>query len=380
MMYISNLVAQSIVEEIGNEINEHINLMDHQGKIIASTDESRIGDLHEGARRIITEKLPELYITQEKEATRKGINLPLIVSGEIVGVVGITGEQENVARYGNIVRKITEIMIEDSIRRDAKRYDNRMKNRFIEEWFQNSQLPYHSQFIKRGQNLQIDITRPYRVVIFHFEDYQTLLDTREGQKLLEEMETAVRHQVENDSGIYLREPNRQCCLYASGDIKLLKEKVERVIRLVNSKYKREIVAGIDGSNGDKMNIFQARIEAEKAVMMAVLSKKNVICYDDLDIELFLHEISPKTMQEYVDKIMSCIPKEKWEEYIRIVENYFKYDGSLAKMSEALFLHKNTLQYKLKKLAEYTGKDIRKLSNAPSYYMALMFYQNLNSEE
>lgn len=52
-MYISRETAQEIVEEIGREIGEHINLMDERGYIIASTDAARIGNLHEGARRII---------------------------------------------------------------------------------------------------------------------------------------------------------------------------------------------------------------------------------------------------------------------------------------------------------------------------------------
>ncbi len=378
-MYISNRVAQSIVDEIGEEINEHVNLMDNQGKIIASTDESRIGNLHEGARRIIEEKLPELYITSEMatRTTRKGTNLPVIVGGEIVGVVGITGERERVVPYGNIVRKITEIMIEDSLRRDAKRYDQRMKNRFIEEWFQLSPQSYSRRFIARGKNLQIDITRSYRVVVFHFEDYQSLLDTLEGQKLIEEMEATVRRRMALEDGPYLREPDNQFCLYPHCDTVTLKEKVESLIETIQAEFNQVMVAGLDGNSGDKSNIHQARIEAEKALSMGILSREKVTCYDELDIELFLEEISKETMETYLEKFLSQIPKVKWAENMRIIENYFKYEGSLAKMSESLFMHKNTLQYKLKRLAEYTGKDIRKLSHAPAYYMALLFYKNMN---
>ena len=36
-MFISQTAAQAIVEEIGNEIHEHINMMDSNGIIIAST-------------------------------------------------------------------------------------------------------------------------------------------------------------------------------------------------------------------------------------------------------------------------------------------------------------------------------------------------------
>ena len=64
-MYISRETAQEIVEEIGREIGEHINLMDAEGNVIASTDHLRIGHVHEGAVRSIKEGLPELYITSD---------------------------------------------------------------------------------------------------------------------------------------------------------------------------------------------------------------------------------------------------------------------------------------------------------------------------
>ena len=74
---LSTQSAQRIVAEIGGIVGQNINMMDAQGYIIASTDPARIGFLHEGARQIIEERLPELYIRAE-EATataRTGLNL-----------------------------------------------------------------------------------------------------------------------------------------------------------------------------------------------------------------------------------------------------------------------------------------------------------------
>ena len=91
---LSTQSAQRIVAEIGGIVGQNINMMDAQGYIIASTDPARIGFLHEGARQIIEERLPELYIRAE-EATataRTGLNLPITHRGDIVGVIGITGE------------------------------------------------------------------------------------------------------------------------------------------------------------------------------------------------------------------------------------------------------------------------------------------------
>ena len=66
-MQLSRHSAQQIVEQIGKLVRQNINLMDESGHIIASTDPKRIGSFHQGAYRIISERLPELYITPEME-------------------------------------------------------------------------------------------------------------------------------------------------------------------------------------------------------------------------------------------------------------------------------------------------------------------------
>ena len=49
-------------------------------------------------------------------------------------------------------------------------------------------------------------------------------------------------------------------------------------------------------------------------------------------------------------------------------------------AERLFIHKNTLQYRLKRLADVTGLDVRKPSHAPSLYLAMLFYLDLSQND
>lgn len=377
-MFISKSAAQAIVEEIGNEINKHINMMDGNGVIIASTNPERIGQTHEGARRIITEKLSELYITDEMETetTKKGTNLPLIVRNEIVGVVGITGEKEQVQRYGNIVRRMTEIMVEDSISKDVKRYDRRMKYRFIEEWISKSNMSYSLNFIERGRNLDIDVEKPYRAMALRFKDYQQLSDTVEGQKILDDMESSVRHEMERKKILYLREPPKQICLLPVCSDEEMKKTADQLVQMIEKKYGRRIIAGFDSPKGNKHDIRQCCVEAEKAVSHALIWEEAYFYYDDLNIELFLNEISDSAMQEYLNKLFVNLEEEKLGDYINLIEYYFGYEGSIGKIAEAMYMHKNTLQYKLKKLTEITGKDIRLPSHAPIFFMAMTFYHKL----
>lgn len=378
-MYISQTAAQSIVEEIGQEINEHINFMDQEGYIVASTDMARLGTLHTGARRIIEEKLPELYITEEMEnpTTRLGINLPITIRGEIVGVVGITGEKERVAGYGNIVRRMTEIMVEDSRMKDHRKYDRRVRYRFMEEWIARSGAYYDRNFVERGIQIGIDIMRPRRAMVIHFARYSKLSATQEGQRKLEEMESAVRHYVDREGVLYLREPLKQICLTAACDDESIRKLAEHIRKLLWDKYEERIIIGIDSVNGGSLHISQLCKEAERAAEAG--RQDEIVFYKDLYVELFLHDISDDVRAEYLEKLFPGVREEELDAYMKLIDVFFEEDGSLARMSDKLYMHKNTIQYKLKKMEALNGLDIRTPGGAAVYYMALQFYQNAGND-
>lgn len=379
MYYISEMTAQTIVEEISREIGEHINFMDGEGRIIASTDPVRIGMLHEGAARVICENLKELYITSEMESAtaRKGINLPITVNGEIAGVVGITGEKERVAGYGNIVRRMTEIMVEDSLLRDSRRYDRRVRYRFIEEWIAKSGAVYDKDLIRRGLRIGIDIERPRRALVIHFAAYPMLSGTLEGQKRLEEMEASIRHYTENEKEIlYLREPPKQVCLIDACSSEKLYKTAEQIMELIRKKYGEELLIGIDSAESGSLHIGEICAEAEKAAENCREKGKNIVFYKELGVELFLDEITESSMQEYLHKLFPEIGHEELDAYMKVIAVFFEQGGSITRMAEALFMHKNTIQYKLKKLETLSGQDIRTPTGAGIYYMALAFYRRL----
>ena len=97
--------------------------MDETGCIIASSDISRIGTYHSGAQRVISQRLEELVISEEDRyaGAKNGINLPIIIENEIIGVVGITGEKEEVQILGKIIQKMTKILIMESYQNNQKK-------------------------------------------------------------------------------------------------------------------------------------------------------------------------------------------------------------------------------------------------------------------
>src|SRR5690606_25125620 len=113
-MIITSNSAQSIVEEISSIIGRNINFMNEDGVIVASTDAKRIGTLHAGALKVL-ETRDTLIVNKDNqlEGAKEGINQPIMLGDKIVGVIGITGAEDEVVKYGHIIRKITEILVKE---------------------------------------------------------------------------------------------------------------------------------------------------------------------------------------------------------------------------------------------------------------------------
>ena len=61
-----------------------------------------------------------------------------------------------------------------------------------------------------------------------------------------------------------------------------------------------------------------------------------------------------------------------QEWAQLLATFYACDGSLNKTADKLFIHKNTLQYQLRKLASLTGYDPRSITNAGLYQTAIQF--------
>jgi carbohydrate diacid regulator len=115
--HLDTKMAQDIVARTMRIIDTNINVMDARGRIIGSGDRERIGELHEGALLVLSQgRVVDIddAVAKHLHGVRQGINLPLRLEGEIVGVIGLTGEPESLRKYGELVCMTAEMMLEQS--------------------------------------------------------------------------------------------------------------------------------------------------------------------------------------------------------------------------------------------------------------------------
>lgn len=92
-------IANKIVEFIFNATGMNSIVCDVEGTIVAAKIQSRVGNVHAGARKMLLENLPHIIITAEEEEAsgglvKAGINLPIRHNDELIGSIGIPGDPE----------------------------------------------------------------------------------------------------------------------------------------------------------------------------------------------------------------------------------------------------------------------------------------------
>ena len=368
--------AQRIVDEISGIVGQHINMMDERGNIIASTDGTRVGHFHAGAKRIVEEGLPELYVRPE-DATptvRAGLNLPITHGGRTVGVIGITGAYEQVIGYGQVVKKMTEILIREGNEQDEKRLDQRVRSRFLEDWVLGGGLLQPQVLAERGLALGVDITVPRRVMVVSVRDLARYTDTAAGQKRIDQLETAVSGLVEGEAGgIILRNTARQILLLRARPDAQMQAMAQRLCVMARERFGLRLAVGIDGGAPD---VHRAYAQANKAWRSARMAPEGVLPYDSVTLELFTGDVPRQTKEEYLRKVFRGCTYEELRRWIGLLEAYFAAEGSIQAAADALYIHKNTLQYRLKRLEELTGCDVRRPSQAPVFYMVVLFFKEV----
>ncbi|MDK2991284.1 MAG: carbohydrate diacid regulator [Clostridiales bacterium] len=136
-----------------------------------------------------------------------------------------------------------------------------------------------------------------------------------------------------------------------------------------------VIVGVGSIKDDIMQIRQSYIEAQKAIDIGRAfdnGKKGLYVYDKLFIEKLLFNISPEKCQEFYDRVF------KGEEFdflneamIQTVQKLFENSLNLSETSRQLYIHRNTLVYRLDKIQKYTALDLRNFDDAVTFKLGLM---------
>ena len=92
-------------------------------------------------------------------------------------------------------------------------------------------------------------------------------------------------------------------------------------------------------------------------------------YDDFDINYIVMGLPEEVKVNYISKLFKNTSPEEIKKALSFAAIYLEENGSINAMSERLFVHPNTIKYRISKLTSETGVDIRTCKGAYIFTLA-----------
>lgn len=163
MLTITAEIVQPVVDALAPDLPYPINVMDETGRIVASTDPTRVGQLHPGARVALGSREPVIVETDGPDQ-RRGANLPIIGEDGPIGVVGITGPPLDVVPMARLVLRTVTMALEQRARQ-RELSERQVRRESLVARLTTHQGEYPPDLLAEAGEFGLDMDRPHAVVL-----------------------------------------------------------------------------------------------------------------------------------------------------------------------------------------------------------------------
>ena len=360
-MFQFDTLGHEIVTELSKLIQQQVILTDRRGFIQASTEPDRINQFHEGALLSMRQKTMLRMGDEEAQrlqGVRRGIVLPIIIEEEPIAVLGVTGDPDVIHPQAQLILRVAELFIQDSLKRKQKDEKVRDVEFFVFDWLTGSKKD--ERFMERGTLLGIDVTLYSQVVVLE------VLDLLE-QFSVEEIETFASIQNIHPSMKMIRwAQNKILLLLPEMNQETVKNELEFLLLHIKRRKKVQVVAGI-GASARYFDLAKSFAQAERAVN-AAKEPGDIVFEHELRLEIILQSIPDTVKQEFLKRTVA--PLEDHKDLLNNLTVWFEENQSMQNTAQRLHIHKNTLSYRLQKVEQLTGLSVSSTHDVFLLYLSL----------
>lgn len=156
------------------------------------------------------------------------------------------------------------------------------------------------------------------------------------------------------------------------------EDVRQIADTIVDMMNTEAMMNVRVAYGTIVNDLKSVSKSYKEAMMALevgkifYSESRVAAYNSLGIGRLIYQLPENLCRMYVDEIFGENAALDFdEETINTVNTFFENSLNISETSRQLYVHRNTLVYRIEKLQKQTGLDIRIFDDALTLKIALM---------
>ena len=335
---ISSQVLQNAIDELRSITRIDLCVFDPEGRTVVSTFNG--DDISTDMVRLFNDSAADSQVIQ-------GYHFFKIFDDQVVEYILVArGSSEDAYMIG----KVAVSEIQNLIVAYKERFD---KNNFIQNLLLDNLLLV--DIYNRAKKLHIEVEA--RRVVYMIETKQEKdLNARELLKTLFATRTRDFITAVDERSIILihelREDEDYEEVEAMATVRISYGTIVSEIKQVSKSYKEAKMAL------DVGKIFYA--------------EKRIIAYNTLGIGRLIYQLPISLCEMFMHEVFGDnIPDSLDEETLTTINKFFENNLNVSETSRQLYVHRNTLVYRLEKLQKSTGLDIRKFDDALTFKIALM---------
>lgn len=349
---ISSQVIQTSIDELKTITKVDLEVYDLNGQMVAGTaDERNIGtDLVTG------------FANSPADSQVIGAHhlLKIYDDNELLYVLNASGVNDDVYMIG----KVAVCQIQNLIIAYKERFD---RNNFFQNLLLDNLLLV--DIYNRAKKLHIEVTVPRAVF---------LVETRiEKDGVVSEL---LKSMFSSQNGDYITAVDETSvilikALEESDGAEALNLTASTIADMMNTEAMLNVKVAYGTIVSELKDVSKSYKEAKMALDVGKIfyAEKNVIAYSTLGIGRLIYQLPINLCRIFIDEIFGdrAIPDEIDDETLNTINKFFENNLNVSETSRQLFVHRNTLVYRIEKLEKTTGLDIRTFDDALTFKIALM---------
>lgn len=348
---LSSQVIQTSIDELRAITKVDLCVYDSMGAVMATTTEmsdiqaSLIGD----------------FAASPADSQVIGTNHLLKVwdEGELLFVILARGAGDDAYMVG----KIAASQIHNLAIAYKERFD---RNNFFQNLLLDNLLLV--DIYNRAKKLHVEVTAPRAVF---------LIETKgEKDSMVTEL---LKGMFSNQSGDYITavdESNMILIKNMEGESshEALVEVADTIVAMMNAEAMLNVKVAFGTVVNELKDVSKSYKEAKMSMDVGKIfyAEKNVMAYSTLGIGRLIYQLPVNLCRIFIDEIFGDIGLIDFdEETLTTINKFFENNLNVSETSRQLFVHRNTLVYRIEKIQKSTGLDLRNFDDALTFKIALM---------
>lgn len=356
----SNRLFQGVIHQMKDAIDRVIGVIDENGVVIACSELVRVGEI----RQEIKDELAYAsgIIVSEGYTYR-----PINVGFKTEYTVFVEGED----KFADKMTKLLAISLGNIKNLYDEKYD---KGSFIKNIILDNILP--SDIYIKSKELHFNTEEVRIVFLIKFLNKTDMMPFEMLQNMFPDKTKDYVISVGEKDIVLVKD------IKAGTDIREIEKMATNISDTLSTEFYAKVSIGISTIVDNIKDLARAYKEAQVALEVGKVfeTDKSIISYENLGIGRLIYQLPTTLCEMFLQEVFKKGSLESLDrETLMTIQGFFENNLNVSETSRKLFVHRNTLVYRLEKIRKLTGLDLREFDNAITFKVALMVKKYLNSK-